>query len=418
MVEDGRAITFVPSGDAGPRAGLLFMAGATVDPWAYAPFASDLAHLGHEVVIVKLPWRLAPLTGHRTALFELILERIEEGGSWVVGGHSRGAALAAEFASLHSDEPAGLLLVATSHPKRLDLSELRIPVAKIYGTRDGLASLEEIEAYRSNLPAHTRWFEVEGGNHAQFAWYGRQLGDRSATIDRQEQHGELIRSTSEFLAALRPRIDLFDPERYREWGSLSNEEAVARCEAFETRPLRAGETLIAVGTGASDRDMGVTALAVVGRTGFRATDSQELRHLDSLVSAADGAVLAVRPQAFFNRINNDHCYWSATASDAAPDSFVLLTSSPAEIDTTPSEADLETFFSIRTQCVVQGDFPAGEEPLCVRPELMGTSDLDGDGWTEFWYTEPLMWDTGFAVAEIDVTGTRLDMIVSVCPGCD
>lgn len=52
---------------------------------------------------------------------------------------------------------------------------------------DGLASAAEIEANAYLLPADTRWVEIEGGNHAQFGYYGRQLGDNRATISQEQQ---------------------------------------------------------------------------------------------------------------------------------------------------------------------------------------------------------------------------------------
>ena len=93
----------------------------------------------------------------------------------------------------------GLLLIGTSHPRDVDLSELSVPVAKIAGTRDGLASRGKVEANAHLLPETTAWTWIEGGNHSQFGWYGFQPGDRRATLPRQEQQAEVIRTTVRFL---------------------------------------------------------------------------------------------------------------------------------------------------------------------------------------------------------------------------
>lgn len=51
----------------------------------------------------------------------------------------------------------------------------------------------------SNLPPHTRFVEIKGGNHAQFGYYGFQLGDHRATIPREQQQAELLRAILLFL---------------------------------------------------------------------------------------------------------------------------------------------------------------------------------------------------------------------------
>ena len=84
------------------------------------------------------------------------------------------------------------MLIGSSHPCDVDLSALRIPVTKVVGTRDGLASPGEVEANRSKLPAHTRWVWIQGGNHSQFGWYGFQPGDHRATIDANLQRALMI----------------------------------------------------------------------------------------------------------------------------------------------------------------------------------------------------------------------------------
>ena len=64
----------------------------------------------------------------------------------MVGGHSRGAVVAVQLAHGRAAGIGGLALVGTSHPCDVDLSALTVPVTKIVGTRDGLASREEVEA--------------------------------------------------------------------------------------------------------------------------------------------------------------------------------------------------------------------------------------------------------------------------------
>jgi len=106
---------------------------------------------------------------------------------WVVGGHSRGGALAARFALESGAGVRGLVLLGTSHPRDFSLAGSKLLVTKILGTRDGVAALEKSEMNRHLLPDSTRWVLLEGGNHSQFGSYGFQPGDSFATIDRELQ---------------------------------------------------------------------------------------------------------------------------------------------------------------------------------------------------------------------------------------
>jgi hypothetical protein len=78
-------------------------------------------------------------------------------------------------------------------------------VFKIAGTNDCVAPRNESEANASNLPAGTVWYWIEGGNHAQFGFYGPQLGDCSASIDRAEQQRQARALLIEALEAVAPR---------------------------------------------------------------------------------------------------------------------------------------------------------------------------------------------------------------------
>jgi pimeloyl-ACP methyl ester carboxylesterase len=165
--------------------------------------ARAVAEEGYPVHLIKLPFRAAPLERHQGAVFARVQGLIESSPAinrWIVGGHSRGGALAARFARDHTERIDGLLLVGTSHPRRFDLSHLKLDVTKVYATSDGLAREAEVKEYAQNLPARTHWVRIEGGNHAQFGWYGSQLGDQKATISRSEQQRKLVAA---ILAALR-----------------------------------------------------------------------------------------------------------------------------------------------------------------------------------------------------------------------
>ena len=188
-------ISFRPRPDDPARMGLIFFPGAMVEPDAYAPMARRLAEAGHRVAIVRLPFRTAPTPAYEEMVFQSARDTMAASpGRWAVGGHSRGGMLATRFAAGHAASIAGLALVGTTHPRERNLSALpaTLPVLKVFGSRDGVATPEDVRRYASNLPPHTTFVEIEGGNHRQFGYYRYQLMDGRAAIDREAQQRQLI----------------------------------------------------------------------------------------------------------------------------------------------------------------------------------------------------------------------------------
>lgn len=170
--------------------GLIFYPGALVDPRAYAPLVRAVASAGHSAFLVELPKRGAfggaddPRVLERT---RAVMNANPAVTDWVIAGHSKGAVVTSSMAHRRLPKLAGVVLIGTTHPRDVDLSTLTIPVVKVVGTRDGVAPMHRSNENRHLLPANTRWVEVEGGNHSQFAWYGFQPGDKTSRISRADQ---------------------------------------------------------------------------------------------------------------------------------------------------------------------------------------------------------------------------------------
>jgi pimeloyl-ACP methyl ester carboxylesterase len=111
--------------------------------------------------------------------------------------------MAATFASRMPESVQGLVLWAAYPSAADDLSSSGLNVASIYATLDGLATGEQIEASRALLPANTTWTVIDGGNHAQFGWYGEQSGDNPATISRSAQQALIVQSTLALLERMK-----------------------------------------------------------------------------------------------------------------------------------------------------------------------------------------------------------------------
>lgn len=185
--------------DVSPRTGLILYPGGLVDPRAYAPAAHQIAAAGYLVVIPPMPVNLAVFAANRAAD---VMSAFPEVAQWAVGGHSLGGAMAAQFTADNPERVAGLALWAAYPPGGADLSRQALVVVSVYGTRDGLSTLAEIEASRAQLPANTTFVEIEGGNHAQFGWYGTQKGDLPATLGHEAQQEQIVVTTIALLNTL------------------------------------------------------------------------------------------------------------------------------------------------------------------------------------------------------------------------
>jgi pimeloyl-ACP methyl ester carboxylesterase len=191
-------LTFTPRAET-PTAGFILYPGALVDPRAYAPPAQAIAAEGYLVVIVPMPLNLAIFgSGQATA----VIEAFPEIDVWAIGGHSLGGTMAARYVAENRDAVSGLALWAAYPADTHDLSGHNLAAASIYGTRDGLVTLADIETSRALLPPETDFVPLEGGNHAQFGWYGPQAGDLPATLSHAEQQAEIVAATVALLEQL------------------------------------------------------------------------------------------------------------------------------------------------------------------------------------------------------------------------
>ena len=164
-----------------------------MDYRSYAPTAHQLAAKGYLVIIVRMPLNLAVFSPD--AAIEVIASHPEI-DHWAIGGHSLGGAMAANFAKKQSELIQGLVLWAAYPASSDDLSDSGLRAISIYGSLDGLATVEKIDLSKPLLPADTTWVLIEGGNHTQFGWYGDQSGDNPAKISRSNQQDQIISATT------------------------------------------------------------------------------------------------------------------------------------------------------------------------------------------------------------------------------
>ena len=196
-VVDERPITFTPSDAA--STGIIIYPGAFVEPHSYTPAAHALADDGAFVAIVPMPLSLAILGSNRA---DGVIEDHPEITDWVIAGHSLGGVMAARYTANHPGAIDGLALWASYPEDGVDLSSWNGETTSIFGTLDGLTSVEDVEDSRVRLPSSTAFVAIEGGNHAYFGWYGDQRGDNPATITREDQQRIIIDATAAVVGAL------------------------------------------------------------------------------------------------------------------------------------------------------------------------------------------------------------------------
>lgn len=171
--------------------GLVFYPGAKVDPRAYAHILRPIAEAGYPVVIIKLPFNLAVLSPDAA---DTVVGDDDDIDRWVVGGHSLGGAMAATYASEEHDELYGLLLYA-AYPASDMSDRTGLTVTSIFGTEDGLTTVDDIRASMADLPPDTLFVPVEGAVHAFFGDYGPQAGDGTATVGRGFAQDQIVDAT-------------------------------------------------------------------------------------------------------------------------------------------------------------------------------------------------------------------------------
>jgi hypothetical protein len=192
VIEGGEWFEFRPL--VSPKSkGVIFFPGGAVDPRAYAPAARAFAKAGYLTAI-------APYYGSTAEKASDIMEANNAKTDWFMGGHSHGGVTTVSFVASQNTELAGIFLWGASGVSMYDISEKPLDVLVVYAENDGLTTTTEVNVGKTYLPDDAVYELINGGNHAQFGYYGDQEGDNAATITRAAQQAAAVGFT----------IDLFD----------------------------------------------------------------------------------------------------------------------------------------------------------------------------------------------------------------
>ncbi|WP_423918277.1 alpha/beta hydrolase [Frigoribacterium sp. 2-23] len=177
--------------------GLVFVAGARVDPRAYEQTFAGLVATGVTVIVERPTLGLGIADNRPLSDFTSLVPDIT---NWAVGGHSLGGVRACQYAK---DDPRVDALVllgsycATDVSARDDLAALSVG-----GSDDGLSTPQKIDDARHLLPDDTTFVQVDGLSHAQFGHYGAQPGDGTPTLSDADATARITTELSSFFAGL------------------------------------------------------------------------------------------------------------------------------------------------------------------------------------------------------------------------
>ncbi len=188
--EEKSHISFI--NDNGSDKVLIFYPGAKVDSRAYSQLMFRTALSGIDVYVINEPFHLAFFCIN--AADEIIRENSY--AEVYVGGHSLGGVAACSYADRNAEKIRGIVLLASYPNNRIDDS---LKLLSVYGDRDGVLEKEAYQKAQKLWPQQSVEFIITGGNHAQFAQYGKQKGDGEATITALLQINSAAEVIAEFV---------------------------------------------------------------------------------------------------------------------------------------------------------------------------------------------------------------------------
>ena len=162
------------------------------------------------------------------------------------------------------------------------------------------------------------------------------------------------------------------------------------------------------------------ALALFRESELSATDGSFIHDgmkFWRMLTPESAPIELTKASSFMDHMGPDHCVAHAAFLGATPQEFTLLSSKPLlGIVREPTAADRAGFAKLNTSCVVVGPDPSLAVQPCTPSKLLAVSDIDANGFAEYWATHPYRWDIGITVWELTEEG-GLVVLLSVCSGC-
>ena len=169
---------------------IIFYPGAKVEYTSYLPLFTNLASKGIDCYLVEMPFNLA-FFGTNSA-DEIIRNSSYE--HYFMAGHSLGGAMAGSYVNSTQNNISGLIYLSSHLPK-----EIHVPVLSIRGTNDGVINLTSYNQAKPLMKNNFTEIIINGGNHAQFGYYGVQSGDNPANITPESQQNQTADAIIRFI---------------------------------------------------------------------------------------------------------------------------------------------------------------------------------------------------------------------------
>lgn len=167
---------------------IIFFPGARIQYTAYSKLMNQLTSNGYDCFLLANPINLAFFNANTPTK---IINHYKY-KNWYIAGHSLGGVIGAQYASKNPKKIKGIIMLASYPIKKIPNN---VEYISIYGNQDKILNRKKLEESKKYLPKGYYMYEINGGNHANFANYGNQKGDGKASIsiEKQQKKGiELI----------------------------------------------------------------------------------------------------------------------------------------------------------------------------------------------------------------------------------
>ncbi len=172
----------------GNETAIIFYPGAKNEYISYLPMFMELSERGIDSYVLRVPLNFAIL-GENEA--DPIIDCANH-SHYILAGHSLGGLTASSYIN-HTGKGDGVILIA-GYP----VEKVEKPVLSIYGSEDGILNMKAYNESKS-LMSNLTEVVIEGGNHAQFAYYGHQPGDNEAKISAEDQQKQAVDEIINFI---------------------------------------------------------------------------------------------------------------------------------------------------------------------------------------------------------------------------
>jgi len=173
---------------------LIFYGGAKVEEKSYAPMLNKIAQNGIDVYLIKMPLRFPLFSATKAdSVYSKALNNYKD---VYLMGHSLGGVCAATDLVQTKLDYKGIIFLASYSNKKVDD---KYKALSIYASEDKVMNRNEYNKNSTNFPSGYTTKIIEGGNHANYGYYGKQAQDGVATITREQQIDLTVSYVTEFI---------------------------------------------------------------------------------------------------------------------------------------------------------------------------------------------------------------------------